>query len=1257
MELIREGLPITMYAQDYALPWSERLQLFLRVCHAVQYAHEHLIVHRDLKPANILVDREGRPFVIDFGLALACETLLPGLHLASGTPAYMSPEQVAPVLGTISDRSDVYALGLILYELLTGQLPYTLPRDGAVAQWRHVILEATPPPLRPYHAAYGGELEAIVSATLTKRPAERLSVAALRARLERYLQAHAPARDPLRHDTHQAQREQTGTAPGSRPPHAERRQLTILCCDLVASTALATQLDPEDLREVIRAYHTACTAVIQRFDGYMAQLGASVLVYYGYPQAHEDGACRAVWTGLGCVEAMDPLNARLEQTYGVRLAVRVGIHTGLVVVGELGVDSRQESLALGATPTIAARLQEHALPDTVVVSDATWRLVQDFFIGHDLGIHPLPGAATAVQLYQILRERPAQNRFAVALTKGLSPLVGRQQELGLLHERWVQATDGLGQVVLLSGEAGIGKSRLVQALKEHPAGDMQTCIECYGSPYYQQSAFYPLVEQMQRRFQWSTGETPEEKLRKLEVALLPQHSALEEVVPLFAALLGLPLPERYPPLALTPQLQKQRTLAAMLAWLLKDTERQPVCLVMEDIHWVDASTLEFLSLLIDQVPTTRMLVLLLFRPDFRPPWTGRSHLTQLTLARLTPRQVTTMVAQLTGEKALPAEVHQHVVATTDGVPLFVEESTKMVLESGLLQEREGSYVLAGPLPPLAIPATLYDTLMARLDRLGPAKQVAQLGAVLGKEFAYAAIQAVSLVDEATLHSALGRLVEAEFLYQRGLPPHATYLFKHALIQEAAYQSLLRSTRRQYHQRIAQVLEERFPEVATTEPEVLARHYAAANLKRKALDYAHKAGITALQRSANAEAIQHTTGALQWLDGVEDDQERARVELTLNGILTPALMASQGYGAPALEVTTRRSLALIDTLGDDPHVFPTLWALTAYHHVRSHRRQACTLAQRYVEMAERAGDTSQLVAALPVLAQCVWLEGHFEAAKALLERAIGLYDPAAHRDHAVRYGMDALAYSRMTLSQVLWVMGYADQAQEQASMAVTHAKALPHANTIAMALLYVMRLHTHQGEREQVIEAGNEVQAHCERYGLVFTQPLARLMSAWALGDVHTARQILAANEAMELRIGMTSYRSLVADSEAACGRYDEALALLQACFDDVERTGERYSLAHLYRLQGCILLAQDSTAAGAAEGCFRQAMAVAHEQHAPMLELLATTALCQLWRQGGNIRPAREMLAKIYDQFVEGFATPPLVAARALLEALGRDAG
>ena len=553
------------------------------------------------------------------------------------------------------------------------------------------------------------------------------------------------------------------------------------------------------------------------FDGHIAQYqGDRLVVYFGYPQAHEDDARRAVHTGLGLVERMAELNRRRTRARGVQLAVRVGIHTGVVVVGAMGQDERAP-LALGDTPTIAAQVQDLAAPGTVVIGPTTLRLVEGYFDYRALGAYILEDPAEPLAVYQILQEDTTQSRFEVMVTKGLTPLVGREQEIQLLRERWAQVKDGWGQVVLLSGEAGIGKSRLVQALKEHLTGEAHTRIECRASPYYQQSAFYPIVEHVQRLLQFRQDDTPEEKLRKLEAVLGSYGFALEEVVPLFAVLLSLPLADRYAPLALTPERQKQKTLEALLTWLLRETERQPVCLIMEDLHWVDPSTLEWLSLLIDQIPTTRVLMLLTFRPDFQPPWAVRSHLTHLTLGRLSPRQTEGMIGQVVGGKPLPAEVIQQVVATTDGVPLFVEELTKMVVELGLVKEREGRYELTGPLPSLAIPATLHDSLMARLDRLGSAKQVAQLGAVVGREFAYEVLQAVAPMEEAMLQQGLAQLVDAELLYQRGLPPQARYRFKHALIQEAAYQSLLRSTRRQYHRQIAQVLEERFPETCETSP--------------------------------------------------------------------------------------------------------------------------------------------------------------------------------------------------------------------------------------------------------------------------------------------------------------------------------------------------------------------------------------------------------------------------------------------------------
>ena len=712
----------------------------------------------------------------------------------------------------------------------------------------------------------------------------------------------------------------------SAQPHtsdAERRQLTVLFCDLVDSTPLASQLDPEDLREVVRAYQETCAKVIARFDGHIAQyLGDGLLVYFGYPLAHEDDAQRAVRAGLGIVEALGQLNTHLAQERGVHLAVRLGIHTGLVVVGEVGGGTRQEQLALGETPNLAARLQGIAAPNTLVISAATFQLLGGFFACQSLGTQLLKGLPQPLEVYQVLYESTARSRLEAAGSTGLTPLVGREQEVALLRERWAQVKDGLGQVVLLSGEAGIGKSRLVQVLKEHVATEPQAWLTpCQCSPYYQNTALYPMIDLLERvALHFEREESPQQKLSKLEGFVVQYGLPLAEAVPLFAALLSLPLPADYAPLTLSPEQQKQQTLHALLTILLRIAAQQPVLFVMEDLHWVDPTTLELLSLLVDQGPTARILALLTFRPDFSPPWTGRAHLTQVTLPRLPRRQAAEMTGRVAHGKALPPEVVEQVVAKTDGVPLFVEELTKMVLESGLLQEREERYELTGPLPPLAIPTTLHDSLMARLDRLAAVKGLAQLGATLGREFSYELLQAVSPWDEGTLRRGLQQLVEAEFLYQRGLPPQATYLFKHALIQEAAYQSLLRSTRQQYHQRIAQVVEARFPELCETQPELLAHHYTEAGLLAQAIPYWQRAGQRALERSANLEAIEHLTRGLEVLKTLPDTPERAQQELDLQTALGPALMAPRGLAAPEVEYAYARARELCQQVGETPQLF-------------------------------------------------------------------------------------------------------------------------------------------------------------------------------------------------------------------------------------------------------------------------------------------------------------------------------------------------
>jgi class 3 adenylate cyclase len=582
----------------------------------------------------------------------------------------------------------------------------------------------------------------------------------------------------------------------SRREAGERRHLTVQFIDLAGSTALSTQLDPEELREVIRAYRETCASVISRFGGYLAKyIGDGLLVYFGYPLAHEDDAQRAVRTALGIVEAIQHLSFPTIQLPRP-LQVRIGIHTGLVVAGEMGVGDQPEPLAIvGETPNVAARLQEKAAPNSVVLSPATYRLVTGLFDCEELGLRVLKGLSQPLALYQVVRESAVQSRFEAVVQKGLTPLMGRGEELALLQRRWDEAKTGAGQVVLLSGEPGIGKSRLVQEFKEQLAPVGVTRIEFRCSPYHQNSALYPIIEHLQRLLQLARDDSPAVKLEKLQHTLSRYRFPQADTAPLLAALLSLPHPEGSPPITTSPQ--KEKTQAALVTWLVEEAEQQPVYTTWEDVHWADPSTLEILNLVVDQAPTARLYVLLTFRPEFTPPWGNRSHLSQLTLNRLGRPQVEAMVEQVAGGNALPPEVVEQIVAKTDGVPLFVEELTKTVMESIESVESLGSHDLRC-LPAIAIPATLHDSLMARLDRLGTVKEVAQLGATIGREFSYELLQAVSLLDEERLQQWLKQLVEAELLYQRGLGPQAQYRFKHALIQDTVYQSLLKSTRQQFH---------------------------------------------------------------------------------------------------------------------------------------------------------------------------------------------------------------------------------------------------------------------------------------------------------------------------------------------------------------------------------------------------------------------------------------------------------------------------
>jgi class 3 adenylate cyclase len=629
--------------------------------------------------------------------------------------------------------------------------------------------------------------------------------------------------------------------PARSGPEGERRQLTVMFCDLADSTKLSQQLDAEDLREVVRAYQATAAAVIHQYVGHIAQyLGDGLLVYFGWPVAHADDALRGVHAGLGIVDAITTtLNPRLVREKGVQLTVRIGLHTGPVVVGEMGGGGRHEHLATGDTVHIAARLEGLAAPNTVVSSPVTARLVRGAFALEDLGAQDLKGVAEPMQVSRVLR--PLETQADEPVATGVPFLVGRYEELGLLRRRWAQAKERLGQVVLLSGTAGLGKSALTEVLRAQIRDEGMPRIAFRCSAYHHNSALYPVITHVERVLDVQREDAPATKLAKLEQGLRPYRFPLDEVVPLFAALLSVPLDGQYPALTLSPQQQKQQTLDALVAWMLEEAERQPVLVAWEDLHWADPSTLELLGMLLEQTPTVPMLSVLTFRPEFACPWAIRSHMTPITLNRLERPQVEALITHLAGGKALPAEVVDHIAIKADGVPLFVEELTRMLLASDLLRQEADQYVLTGPLVTVAIPDTLQDALMARLDQLNTAKEVAQLGAVLGREFAYALIQAISSQEEDMLQTGLSQLVEAELLYQRGRPPRARYVFKHALIQDTAYASLLRGTRQRVHQQIAQLLEGRFPETVETQPELVAHHYTEAGQFETAVPHWQQAG--------------------------------------------------------------------------------------------------------------------------------------------------------------------------------------------------------------------------------------------------------------------------------------------------------------------------------------------------------------------------------------------------------------------------------
>jgi class 3 adenylate cyclase/predicted ATPase len=1034
---------------------------------------------------------------------------------------------------------------------------------------------------------------------------------------------------------------------------AERRQLTVMFCDLVGSTALSARLDPEDLREVIAAYHRAVAEIIAECDGFISRyMGDGVLVYFGYPQAHEDDAERAVRAGLGAIDAVSRIDVR-----SVELQTRVGIATGLVVVGDvIGEGSAQEQSVVGETPNLAARLQAVAEPDAVVIAAGTRRLVGTLFEYRDLGGVDVKGIAGPVSAWQVLRPSVVASRFEALRGAALTRLVGRDEEIDLLLRRWARAKAGDGQVVLVSGEAGIGKSRIAATLTERLDAEPAIRLRYFCSPYHQDSALFPFVDQLGRAAGFAREDPAAVKLEKLD-ALVAHAAPREEDVAFLADLLSLPASERHPLPDLSPQRKKERTLDALITQLEGLAHRQPVLMVFEDAHWIDPTSRELLDLIIERVRSLPVLLVVTFRPEFEPAWTGQPRVSVLALNRLDERDRTALVLQIAGGKALPDEVVNQIVNRTDGVPLFVEELTKSILESGLLREEVDCYVLDGALPSFAIPTSLHDSLMARLGRLASVRHVAQIGAAIGREFSYALLQTVSHLSQDELQAALTRLVAAELVFQRGTPPDAVYVFKHALVQDAAHGSLLRNARQRLHAQIAEALETHSPELMGSQPELFALHYAEAGLVEKSIQYWAWAGRRSATRSAMAEAAAQLQKGLDQLALLPDNRQRQQQELEFWSALGAALRFVKGQATREMGNAFARARELWEQLGSPSEFLHIPYGQSFYHIYRGELDLAQRLDEDLLRLSRQRNDTAGLVLGHASAGRTLMYAGRLAAARSHLEEVLALYDPVSHASLGQQSGSHPRVGARGQLGIALFCLGFPDQALAQSDAAIVEALELAHAPSLAASVAMSARLVCLTGDSEALDERTGQLITVAAEQGFPSYRALGTIYRGWVMvknGEVAKGMSLLRLGSSAYTATGaetrISFHIALLAKACEIAGQFEEAFSLADDALQIAERIKEGWFAAELYRQKGELMVRQGDSEA--AQELYRQALTIDQGQEAKLWELRTAVSLARLRRHHGHRAEAHDLLAPVYGWFTEGFGTQDLKSAKVLLDEL-----
>ena len=1037
---------------------------------------------------------------------------------------------------------------------------------------------------------------------------------------------------------------------------SERRQLTLMFCDLVGSTPLSAQLDPEDMADLIRAFRDAVSASVSRFDGNVAKwMGDGALVYFGYPHAHEDDAERAARASLALQNVLQGLSRE-----GVPLKARVGIATGLVVAGELiGEGAARERGVVGDTPNLAARLQSLAEPGGIVVAEATRRLLGRAFKLKPLGPLTVKGFDAAVQAWSLLGEAAHVDRFEASRTEALTGFVGREHEVSFLTDRWRGALEGEGHVVLLCGEAGIGKSRTIAELRKRIGEERSIVMRYQCSPHHVNDAFYPIIGQIWHAASLVSDEPAATRLDKLETLTgLSGLDNKEEIAPYVASLLSVPTGDRYKPLEMSPAELKERTVAALISLFVGLTRQGPVLAVLEDVHWIDPSSRDVFSRLVERLQDLRVLLVVTYRPEFAPPWIGRGLVTALSLNRFGRRQTVSMVNRITGGKSLPAEVLEEIIVKTDGVPLFVEELTKTVLESGLLREEGDSYVFAKELTPLAIPATLQDSLMARLDRLSPVKETAQIGATIGREFSYRLLDAISPIKGAQLEKALRELIESELIYARGSPPEATYIFKHALVQDTAYASLLRSRRQRIHADIARALVEQFSDKAESAPAIIAHHYTEAGLYEPAVRYWLAAAERALSKSAPTEADRHIVAGLALVPHLAQGSDRQSLELSLHLAHANALLPLKGYSTSETLAALMAAKQILESgIGSDLQRILVLHGLCTANYVAAKMNAALEIALQMVEFTDRQDDPAFRLLGYRALGSVQYFTGQYRQALETLRLAEGYRDPIKLKLLSYRFGIDP---GLAVLCYKLWALmelGLLDQAKQVAEQVTAELKDHGHPPTIATCTFFgVIWPELLSGKAEECEQHSADLVAYCTekkvaQFRLWGTLSLtcARSMIKPTPENIAAFRDAISAQHATGAHLGDSFFFANLIAALLGAGEVSEADLTLQRAFDFVEQSGERWWLAELYRLTGLVKLTQAEPDMEGAEAAFLKAIETARQQEARLHELRAVTELARLGRRNATSRDRRMMLEPILDVIEGGEETREVRDARALL--------